>query len=107
MSRKLNNKEWQEFITKYYENDSSLTISDFCKEHGISKQQFHYHKKRISESKTSNTTVFQGLEIKSKEEPYKKEALNSEVKIIIRNATISIPASETGLISSIIKELAL
>lgn len=107
MSRKLNNNEWQEFITKYYENDNSLTISDFCKEHGISKQQFYYHKKRISESKTSNTTVFHGFEVKSKEEPSKKETLNSEVKIIIRNATIAIPASETGLISSIIKELAL
>lgn len=106
MSRKLSNKEWEEYIKQYYSNDISMTINDFCRENDLSKQQFHYHKKKISETKTQTSTVFQALKIVSDEEPYNKVLANLEIKITIANATIAIPVSETTLISSIIKELA-
>lgn len=93
MSKKLSNKESEVHINQYYSNNSSMTITEFCRENNLSKQQFRYHKKRISEINDSNTTVFQGLKINVKEESSKKEAVNSEVRIIIRNATIAIPVS--------------
>ena len=105
MSRKLSNKEWEEYINQYYSNDISMTINEFCRENNLSKQQFHYHKKKISQTKTETSTVFQALKIVSEEEPYNKALDNLEIKITIANATIAIPISETTLISSIIKEL--
>jgi uncharacterized Zn ribbon protein len=107
MGKKLSNKEWEEHINQYYSSNSSMTINEFCRENNLSKQQFHYHKKRILDTKDSITTVFQGLKIKAQEETSKKSTVNSEVRIIIGNATISIPVSETTLISLIIKELAI
>ncbi|MGL5084550.1 MAG: IS66 family insertion sequence element accessory protein TnpA [Clostridium sp.] len=106
MSRKLSNKEWEEFINQYYSNDISMTINEFCRENNLSKQQFHYHKKKISETKTPASTVFQAIKIDSPGESYPKALGDLEVKIIIANATIAIPVSETTLIASIIKELA-
>lgn len=107
MRKKLSNKEWEERINQYYSSNSSMTINEFCRENNLSKQQFHYHKKRIAETKDSVTTLFQGLKIKAQEETSKKSTVNSEVRIIIGNTTIAIPVSETTLISSIIKELAI
>ncbi|MGL5084479.1 MAG: IS66 family insertion sequence element accessory protein TnpA [Clostridium sp.] len=106
MTRKLSNKEWEGYIKQYYSNEISITINEFCRENNLSKQQFHYHKKKISETKTQTSTVFQALKIVSDEEPSNKILAGSEIKITLANATISIPVSETTLIESIIKELA-
>lgn len=105
MRKKLSNKEWEEHINQYYSSNSSMTINEFCKENNLSKQQFHYHKKRILQTKDSITTVFQGFKIKAEEETAKKSTVNSEVRIMVENTAIAIPVSRTTLISSIIKEL--
>lgn len=105
MNKKLSNKEWKEHIEQYYNNHSSITINEFCREHNLSKQQFHYHKKKILDAQNCSSTVFQALTITSKEESVNKIINNSEVKISIGNAILAIPVSETTLISSIIKEL--
>lgn len=107
MSKKLSNKEWEEYINQYYNNDSSMTINEFCGGNDLSKQQFHYHKKKMLEATNPSTTVFQALKISAEEVNSKKLTGDSEVRIIIENATIAIPISETTLISSIIKELAI
>ena len=102
MSKKLSNKEWRGFIDDYYNNYiNSKTINEFCRENDISNQQFHYHKKRIKDARNSDNTLFQSIILDSKEH----RISDSKVKISIGNATISIPISETTLISTIIKEL--
>lgn len=70
MNKKLSNKEWQDFIENYYNNWSSITINEFCREHNLSNQQFHYHKKKITNINTNNSSnaVFQALTITSTEE---------------------------------------
>lgn len=105
MNKRLSNKEWEGFIEDYYNNYRSLTINEFCREHNLSSQQFHYHKKKISDAKSSNDTVFQAVTITSREESVTRITTNAEVKISVGNATIAIPVSETTLISTIIKDL--
>lgn len=109
MNKKLSHKEWEGFIEDYYNNCSSITINEFCREHNLATQQFHYHKKKILGAKdSSNTgTVFQALTITSKEETVSQIITNPEIKISIGNAIIAIPVSETTLISTIIKDLAM
>lgn len=107
MNKRLSNEEWVCFIEDYYNNYSSITINEFCREHNLSIQQFHYHKKKISDAKSSSSTIFQALTITSKEETVSQIITNLEVKISIGNAIIAIPVSETTLISTIIKDLAM
>lgn len=110
MNKKLSNKEWKNFIDDYCNNHyNSITINEFCKGHNLSKQQFHYHKKRITntEANNSSNTVFQALTITSTEESISQTISNVEVKISIDNAVIAIPVSETTLISRIIKDLSI
>ncbi|NKF08854.1 hypothetical protein J1C67_09255 [Clostridium gasigenes] len=107
MNKKLSNKEWEGFIDDYYNNCSSITVNEFCREHNLSKQQFHYHKKKILGTKDSSSTVFQSLTITSKEETVNQIKNGTEIKISIGNAKIAIPVSETTLISTIIKDLAM
>lgn len=53
----------EEFIEHYYNNYSSIAINKFCREHKISSQQFHYHKKRMSNTKNLTNIKFQELTI--------------------------------------------
>lgn len=103
MYKKLSNKEWQEQIDEYYNNRSSVTINKFCAENNFSKQQFHYHKKKRINSDVATNTVFQGVSITSKESFTKIS--NDPITIEIGSSLITIPASETAIISLIIKEL--
>lgn len=106
MPRKLNNKEWKEFIDSYYANAGSDTINEFCKKHDVSKQQFHYHKKRLRYTETKEQPVFHQIKLNNEIASNKKsEQKSKDIKISIGNISIDIPASETILISSIIKEL--
>lgn len=106
MSIKLSNKEWDEYINQYYNLDTSITINAFCKENNLSKQQFHYHKKRLKGVETLNTSVFHEVKLNNSSDSSTTVAeIASAVKIMIGNATIEIPVSETTLIASIITEL--
>lgn len=107
MRKRISNKEWENQIKSYYSTYSSMSIRDFCKENNLSPQQFHYHKKRISDSNNSSTTIFHSLKLKPETETLNKSNVTSEIKILIGNATIAIPVSESTLISAIIKDLAL
>lgn len=103
MYKKLSNQEWQEQIEEYYNNHSSVTINKFCVENNLSKQQFHYNKKKRINSDVVTNTVFQGVSITSKESLIKIS--NDPITIAIGSSLITIPASETAIISLIIKEL--
>ncbi|MGL4655485.1 MAG: IS66 family insertion sequence element accessory protein TnpA [Sarcina sp.] len=106
MYKKLNNQEWLEQIEEYYNNQSSITISKFCEDNNLSKQQFHYHKKKRIATTSTNDTLFQAIPIMSKEK-VKKTAVNIEkIKISIGTATITVLASETATISVVVEKQA-
>ena len=82
-----------------------ITLKDFCIENQLSKTQFYYHKNRL-EKANSKTTVFHEVSLKTEKDNKSQFSYASkEIKISIGNVIISIPASETALISSIMKEL--
>lgn len=101
MYQKLDNATWEEYINKYSSLDKKISIKSFCKEHNINPSQFFYHRKRISS--TDKPVVLQAIKVKAKNEKVISSA--AKVNIEIGNAKITIPASETILINSIIKEL--
>jgi len=102
MSRKLDNSKWEEYINKFNSYKGKITLKDFCIENQLSKTQFYYHKKRL-EKANSKTTVFHEVSLKAEIDNITQ--VSKEIKISIGNAIISIPASETALVYSIIKEL--
>ena len=104
MYRKLNNKEWEEYINKYDDCSEKISVRKFCIENNISKSQYYYHKNKLE--KLKSTTVFHSFEL-NEERNDCNENLNIlfEVKIKIGDVNIAIPSSETLLIVSIIKEL--
>ena len=105
MSRKLDNSKWEEYINKFNSYRGEITLKDFCIENQLSKTQFYYHKKRL-ENANSKTTVFHEVSLKAEKDNIAQFSdASKEVRISIGNATISIPTSETALVSSIIKEL--
>lgn len=105
MYKKLTNEGWEQYINKFYEDSHEISIKDYCIKHNLNKGQFYYHKRRLKEI---NEPVFHAIKIESKED-HNKEIVTatSEIEIKIGNSTISIPVSETTLITAIIKELVL
>ena len=105
MYKKLSNDEWREYINRYYSSDENLTVKDYCEENNINKSQFYYHKRKIEEKATP---VFHPIKINAEAATVKADIeTSSEVKISIGNISVAIPASETTLINSLIKELLL
>ena len=105
MYKKLSNDEWREYINRYYASDENLTVKDYCEENNINKSQFYYHKRKIEEKATP---VFHPIKINAEAATVKADIeTSSEVKISIGNISVAIPASETTLINSLIKELLL
>lgn len=106
MSKKLNNDEWDEFIKEYYDSGSALTINEYCREYDVSKQQFHYHKKRLRESAKADVAVFHKVILDDETSDSNKLGNKSnDIKITIGNVKMDMPVSETTLIAEIIKEL--
>ena len=105
MYKKLSNDEWREYINRYYSSNENLTVKDYCEENNINKSQFYYHKRKIEEKATP---VFHPIKINAEANIVKKDiGASSEVKISIGNISVAIPASETDLVNSLIKELLL
>ncbi|WP_133017101.1 IS66 family insertion sequence element accessory protein TnpA [Clostridium cuniculi] len=105
MYRKLDNAIWEEYINKFISYNGTITVKDFCIENKISKSQFYYHKKRLE--RIDSTTIFHAIPLNTKQDDINQNiSISKEVKINIGNASITIPVSETTLITSIIKELA-
>jgi hypothetical protein len=106
MSRKLDNADWEQYINKVDSYKNTVTVKDFCIENDFTKSQFYYHKKRLEKA---NPIITKFHEVSLKTEKANTEQVlkvSKEIKITIGNANIVIPASETVLIYSIIKELA-
>ncbi|MDY4079826.1 MAG: hypothetical protein SOY42_13770 [Clostridium sp.] len=109
MYKKLNNKEWEEAVNLYYKENNDITIKEYCTINNLNKNQFYYHKRRISNNDYKGP-VFQAIQLNDKKEIINKNVSSkslSEIKISIGVAKISIPVSETALINSIIKDLIL
>ena len=68
----------------------------------LNKSQFYYHRRRL---KKTEEPILQAVKLENKQENRKQVDDALEVNIAIGNANISIPVSETTLITSIIKEL--
>lgn len=102
MSNKI---DWKKTVNEYSKFNGSAR--EFCDTRNITKGQLFYYKKKFLES----STTFCPISInKSEKGPTENINLsnNSEnvINIEIGNVKISLPASETALITSIIKELA-
>ena len=108
MLNKLDNATWEEYINNFNALEGSITVKDFCTKNQISKTQFYYHKKRLEKS-NGISTIFHAVPIKSTRTYHQAEDISNlkEVKITIGPALIAIPASESALIYSIIRELAI
>ena len=104
MYKKLNNEGWEKYINEYYDHHQDMNIKDYCILHNLNKSQFYYHRRRI---KKIEEPILQAVKLENKQENRKQVDDALEVNIAIGNANISIPVSETTLITSIIKELAI
>ena len=105
MYKKLSNDEWREYINRYYSSNENLTVKDYCEENNINKSQFYYHRRRIEENAMP---VFHPIKINAEANTVKEDiGVSSEVKISIGNISVAIPASETALVNSLIKEILL
>ena len=103
MYRKLDNESWKECINDYMNNQDKLTVPQYCKMHNLRKEQFYYHRRNIN---LTTQPILQAVKIKKSEEFIIENKLeSSQVEIAVGKAKISIPVSETVLITSIIKEL--
>jgi hypothetical protein len=104
MVNKFNDVTWRGFLEKFSSYGGSVT--SFCKENNISKSQFYYYKNKFEKSSKS---AFHAIVINN-EESTPKIANNiikgyNDIRIEIGKANIYIPANETALLSTIIKEL--
>lgn len=108
MYKKLDNEAWEEYLNKFNSIEGTITVKDFCMENNINKSQFYYHKKRLEKIRVENKEpVFHAVSLDNKVEPIQEmKAAPREIIINIGNVNITLPASETTLIASIIKELA-
>ncbi|MGL4875108.1 MAG: IS66 family insertion sequence element accessory protein TnpA [Clostridium sp.] len=102
MHKKLNNQEWCEQIEEYYNNHTSITINKFCEDNNLSKQQFHYHKKKRVSSVATNNTIFQAVPIMPTKKPEKPKFDIEKIKISVGNATITVFSSETAVVSVVV-----
>lgn len=106
MSRKLDNAAWERYVNKFDSYKGTVTLKEFCIENELTRSQFYYHKRRLEKNNPS-TTIFHEVSLNSDKDNIEQTVETSKnIKITIGNATIDIPASETALIYSIIKELA-
>lgn len=101
MSKKI---DWNKTVNEYLKFNGSAR--DFCNTRNITKGQLFYYKKKLLEA----GTIFCPISIdKSEAEPTENINLSNNLENVINieigNAKISVPASETALIASIIKEL--
>lgn len=104
MAVNYSEETWKEYI----ENFSSYegTVTDYCKENCISKNQYYYYLKKF---KTNSTSTFHAIDLKEKsaalaESRNDKEG-NKNIRIEFGSVNIYIPSENSALISSIIKEL--
>lgn len=104
MEAKYNEETWHQYI----ENFSSYegTVTDYCKENCISKNQYYYYLKKFKKEKTS---IFHAIELSDKpaaliQSKNDKEE-NKSIKIELGKANIYIPSENPTLIASVIKEL--
>lgn len=105
MSRKLDNATWEEYVNKFMSLNGTITVKNFCIENELTKSQFYYHKKRLE--KIDSTPVFHALSLNAKQDNIEQNITTSKyIEISIGNASITIPVSETTLITAVIKELA-
>jgi hypothetical protein len=104
MEMNFNEDTWKEFLEKFSSYGGSVT--DYCKENDLTKSQFYYYKKKFN--KKTNPT-FHAIEVKHgastdlKVKNASKEI--STIKIELGRAIIYIPSENTGLLSSLVKEI--
>ena len=95
---------WRKIVDEYIEFNGSST--KFCENRNISKGQLFYYKKKF----ISEDTVFCPINLKEdKTETISTNGCSNSQNVVaieFKNAKISMPASETALIKSIVKELA-
>ena len=109
MSRKLDDAAWEKYITEFNSSKGSITAKEFCMKNDLNKNGFYRHKKRLEKEKIKNQEpIFHAISLENKQNTKHIQTTPdfSEVTITIGNANIAIPASETYLISSIIRGLA-
>lgn len=101
MSNKI---DWNKTVTEYSKFNGSAR--EFCNTRNITKGQLFYYKKKFLEAGTTFFPVnIDKGEIVAAENINLSDNFKNVINIEIGNAKISVPASETALITSIIKEL--
>ena len=107
MYKKLDNNGWLEYLEEFNSIKDTISLKDFCIKHNINKSQFYYHRKKTEKVEPKKSEpVLHAISIDTKEDILEGKIANiREIKINIGNANITIPVSETTLITTIIKEL--
>lgn len=95
----MENIDWDKILSDFKSYEG--TISNFCKENNISKQQFYY---KIKKSNMINKTVFHEIDF-TKEENLKNNSENVEIIINLGQINIYVPSDNIKLIANVIKEL--
>ncbi len=95
----MENIDWDKILSEFKNYEG--TISNFCKENNISKQQFYY---KIKKFNMINKTVFHSIDF-TKEENSKNNSENIEIRINVGQIKIYVPSDHIRLISDVIKEL--
>lgn len=100
MSNKI---DWRKTIDEYIKFEGSS--KEFCEDRNITKGQLFYYKKKFLDK----GTVFCAIDInKDKAETIDRSNYSTPQNVVaieFKNSKISMPASETALIISVIKEL--
>ena len=104
MAKETTHINWQHIINLY--NSYEGKMANFCKEHGITRNQLYYHRARENKK---NSISFHPIKLNSKDsvDPPNKNASSdiSTIKISIGKANIHIPISEKTLLIDILKEI--
>ena len=103
MYKKLTNEAWEKYINEYYIHHRDMKVKDYCIQNNLNKNQFYYHRKRLN---IIDEPILQAIKLENEQDNVEKNA-TLEVNITVGNANISILVSETTLITSIIRELAI
>lgn len=108
MARKLDYSVFEKHINKFNSYKGSKDVRTFCNENNITRSQFYYYRKKLEERDNQKLQpVFHAITLNASEVVNDRSTLPlTEIKINIGKANITIPVSETNLISLIIKELA-
>jgi hypothetical protein len=101
MSKKI---DWNKTVNEYLKFNGSAR--EFCNTRNITKGQLFYYKKKFLEVGTTFCPInIDTSEMESIENINLSNNSETVINIEIGNAKISVPTSETALITSIIKEL--